>query len=91
MKFQWDRHKASSNEQKHEVTFEEAVTVFADPLAITIDDPRHSIGEIRLVTIGNSTRFRLLIVSHTERDGEIRLISARLATQKERRVYESGE
>ena len=91
MKFQWDQQKSNSNEQKHGVTFEEALSVFADPLAITINDPRHSIGEFRLTTIGNSTQFRLLVVSHTEREGEIRLISARLATRQERRTYESGE
>ncbi|WP_445243996.1 BrnT family toxin [Microcoleus sp. OTE_8_concoct_300] len=89
MKFHWDSNKASSNAKKHGVSFEEAVTVFGDPLAITISDPDHSLGEIRLLTIGQSILQRLLVVSHTEREGEVRLISARLATRQERRNYES--
>ncbi len=90
MKFQWDSNKASNNAKKHGVSFEEAVTVFGDTLAITISDPDHSVGEIRLLTIGQSSLQRLLVVSHTEREGEVRLISARLATRQERRNYESG-
>lgn len=90
MKFQWDRDKASSNASKHGVSFEEAVTVFGDPLALTISDPDHSVGELRLLTTGYSRSQRLLVVSHTERVGEVRLISARLATRQERRNYESG-
>jgi hypothetical protein len=73
------------------VSLEEAVTVFGDPLAITIDDPDHSIGEFRLVTIGISHLQRLLVVVHTEREEQIRLISARLATRSERKRYEFGE
>jgi uncharacterized protein len=79
MSFQWDPDKAFSNADKHGVSFEEAVTVFGDMFAVTIPDPDHSIGE-----------FRLLVVSHTERDGQVRLISARLATRQERKTYESG-
>ncbi|MCL1472194.1 BrnT family toxin [Argonema antarcticum] len=90
MKFQWDSDKASSNAKKHGVSFEEAVTVFGDPLAVTIYDPDHSVGEFRLLTIGQSRLQRFLVVSHTEREGEVRLISARLATRQERRNYESG-
>ncbi|PSB36255.1 hypothetical protein C7B69_04820 [filamentous cyanobacterium Phorm 46] len=90
MKFQWDSNKASSNAKKHGVSFEEAVTVFGDPLAITISDHDHSVGEFRLLTIGQSKLQRLLVVSHTEREGEVRLISARLATRQERKSYESG-
>lgn len=92
MKFQWDSNKASSNAKKHGVSFEEAVTVFGDPLAVTISDPDHSVGEFRLLTIGQSNLQRLLVVSHTEREGEgeVRLISARLATRQERKSYESG-
>ncbi|HEY9693826.1 MAG TPA: BrnT family toxin [Oculatellaceae cyanobacterium] len=90
MKFQWDRDKASSNAKKHGVSFEEAVTVFGDPLALTISNPDHSVGELRLLTTGHSRWQRLLVVSHTEREGEVRLISARLATRQERRNYESG-
>ncbi len=90
MKFQWDSDKASSNVRKHNVSFEEAVTVFGDPLAITISDPDHSVGEFRLLTTGQSRSQRLLVVSHTQREGEVRLVSARLATRQERRSYESG-
>ena len=91
MGFQWNSEKAISNERKHGVSFEEAVTVFADPLAITIDDPDHSMGELRFLTIGQSIMYRLLVVSHTERENQVRLISARTATRQERRSYESGE
>ncbi|WP_017716090.1 BrnT family toxin [Kamptonema formosum] len=91
MEFQWNLDKAVSNQRKHGVSFEEAVTVFADPLAVTIDDPAHSRGEFRFITMGQSAIYRLLVVSHTEREGEVRLISARLATRQERRSYESGE
>jgi uncharacterized protein len=90
MKFQWDTDKASSNVKKHGVSFEDAVTIFGDPLAVTIPDPDHSIGEFRLITTGQSRLQKLLVVSHTEREGEVRLISARLATRQERRSYESG-
>ncbi|MBW4598430.1 MAG: BrnT family toxin [Calothrix sp. FI2-JRJ7] len=91
MKFEWNSEKAISNERKHGVSFDEAVTVFADPLAITIDDPDHSIGELRFLTIGQSIMYRLLVVSHSERESQVRLISARPATRQERRNYESGE
>lgn len=90
MQFQWDSDKAISNTKKHNVSFEEAVTVFGDPLAVTISDPDHSVDEFRLLTTGQSRFQRLLVVSHTEREGEVRLISARLATRQERRIYESG-
>ncbi len=90
MSFQWNPGKAVSNAEKHGVSFEEAVTVFGDPLAVTILDPDHSLGEYRFLTTGLSSAQRLLVVSHTERAGEIRLISARLATRQERRNYESG-
>lgn len=90
MTFQWNPDKASSNTKKHGVSFEEAVTVFGDPLAVTISDPDHSVGEFRFLTTGQSKLQRLLVVSHTEREGEVRLISARLATRQEKRNYESG-
>jgi uncharacterized protein len=80
MEFQWDPDKADSNIQKHSVAFEEAVTVFGDLLAVTIEDSYHSVGEIRLITIGVSRSQRLLVVAHTDRGGQVRLISARLAT-----------
>jgi uncharacterized protein len=90
MTFQWDPGKAISNARKHDVSFEEAVTVFGDPLAVTILDPDHSVGEFRFLTTGQSRRQRLLVLAHTERDSEVRLISARLATRQEQRRYESG-
>jgi uncharacterized protein len=90
MKFHWDPAKALSNIEKHGVSFEEAVTVFGDPLAVTIFDPDHSVGEFRLLTTGLSRSQRLLVVSHTERESEVRLITARLATRQERKSYESG-
>jgi uncharacterized protein len=90
MSFQWDPDKAFSNADKHGVLFEEAITVFGDMFAVTISDPDHSIGEFRLLTTGVSRSQRLLVVSHTERDGQVRLISARLATRQERKTYESG-
>ena len=90
MSFQWDPIKAASNVEKHGISFEEAVTVFGDSLAVTILDPDHSVGEFRLLTTGVSRSQRLLVISHTERANEIRLISARLATRQERRSYESG-
>jgi hypothetical protein len=90
MTFQWNPDKASSNVKKHGVSFEEAVTVFGDPLAVTISDPDHSVDEFRFLTTGQSRLQRLLVVSHTERQGEVRLISTRLATRQEKQNYESG-
>ena len=90
MKFQWNPDKANNNLQKYNVSFDEAVTIFGDQLAVTIADSDHSIGEFRMITIGQSKLRRLLVVCHTEREGEVRLISARLATRQERRSYESG-
>lgn len=90
MQFEWNPQKAQSNLQKHGVSFEEAVTVFGDPLAVTIDDPDHSVGEMRCMTLGVARSQRLLVVVHTERNNQIRLISARLATRRERINYESG-
>lgn len=89
MDFEWDPGKAKSNESKHGVAFEEAVTVFGDPLELTISDPDHSMDESRFISIGMSDTGRLLIVSYTERSQAIRLISARLATLRERRQYET--
>jgi uncharacterized protein len=89
MLFEWDRSKASSNQRKHHVSFEEAVTVFYDPLAATWGDPDHSENESRMITIGYSARGHLLIVSHAERGNTTRLISARRATPGERKRHES--
>jgi hypothetical protein len=89
MQFEWDREKASANLRKHRVSFDEAATIFYDPLAATFDDPDHSTQERRFLTIGYSSRGRLLVVSHTERGGALRIISARLASAKERKRHES--
>ena len=90
MQFAWDLKKATSNLRDHKVTFEEASTAFGDSLAITFDDPDHSEGESRLLTFGLSEQGRLLVISHTERRGVVRIISARRATRAERRIYEEG-
>lgn len=90
LSFEWDNQKAHSNVQKHGISFDEASTVFADPLSLTIHDPLHSEDEERLVLIGISHKNRTLIVVHTERGDNIRIISARKATKKERSYYESN-
>ena len=89
MQFEWDREKAKKNLRKHRVSFDEAMTVFYDPLSATFDDPDHSIDEERFITIGYSTHCRLLVVSHTERGKTIRIISVRHATAHERKRHES--
>jgi uncharacterized protein len=89
MQFEWDRDKARRNLLKHRVSFDEAVTVFYDPLAATVDDSDHSIGERRCLTIGHSARERLLVVAHTERGTGVRIISARRATAGERKRHET--
>ena len=86
--FEWDEQKAEQNLRKHKISFEEARTVFGDPSAITIPDPQHSASESRYVDIGYSSQGQLLIVVYTEREPNIRIISCRRATQRERRVYE---
>lgn len=91
MQFEWDSKKAIDNVVKHGVTFDEASTVFGDPLALTIDDPEHSVGEYRFVTIGLSHQQRLIIVVSTDRENRIRIISAREATREERSQYESEQ
>ena len=90
IKFDWDQTKARRNLRKHRIDFDEASTVFADRLSITIPDPDHSEDEERWVTIGLSNRHRLLVVVHTEEDETIRVISARRADRLERRKYEEG-
>ena len=89
--FEWDPQKAKSNMNKHGVSFEEASTAFNDPLSLTIDDPLHSTDEDRMVLIGMSYKNRVLVVVHTEKGDNIRIISARKGTKKERRYYESNE
>ena len=90
MKCEWDPSKAAANLRKHGVSFEEAATAVADDLAITGADPDHSRSERRFVTFGASSAGRLLVVSHTERGDRLRIISARIATRSERRLYEEG-
>jgi uncharacterized DUF497 family protein len=90
MQFEWDRNKADRNLSKHSVSFEEAKTVFEDPLYVDFYDPDHSEEEERYLIVGESHQGRLLIVSYTERGNIIRLISAREATRTERAVYEEG-
>ncbi len=89
MQFEWNPEKAKQNYKKHNIYFEEATTVFYDPLSATFNDPYHSISELRLITVGFSSQGHLLIVSHTERGKNIRIISARIATTNERRRHES--
>jgi uncharacterized DUF497 family protein len=89
--FEWYRPKAAANRTKHGVTFEEASTVFGDPLGRVTDDPRHSEGEERFVLLGESDRRRLLVVMFTERDGVIHLISARRAARRERKEHEEAK
>jgi len=90
MKFEWDPAKARANERKHGVTFDEAASVFFDPLAVSGPDPDHSEGEERLVTLGISQLGRPVAVSHAYRPGTIRIISARRMTRAERKLYEEG-
>jgi uncharacterized DUF497 family protein len=89
--FEWDPQKAKSNLEKHGVSFEEASTAFHDTLSLTIDDPLHSIDEERLILVGMSQENRILVVVHTERGDNIRIISARKATKEERKSYEGNE
>ena len=89
--FEWDPKKAKSNEAKHAVSFEEAITVFADPLARIFDDPEHSEGERREIIVGHSSGRRLILVSFTGTDDNIRLLSARKATREERKDYEENQ
>jgi uncharacterized DUF497 family protein len=88
--FEWHPDKAVTNEKKHGVSFHEAATVFGDPLAITLGDPDHSVKEPRYLTFGLSGLNRLLVVSHTDRGNRTRIISARLMTRMEVKIYEEG-
>ena len=88
MNFEWDQNKATRNRRKHGVAFQEAATVFGDPLALTYRDPDHSIDEDRFITIGISREGRVLMVAHLDRGENIRIISARKATLRERKHYE---
>jgi uncharacterized protein len=88
--FEWDLRKAAANLKKHRIAFEDAVTVFFDPLAITFPDPDHSSDETREITIGCTIKGQTVFASHCERAGRIRIISARLATRSEQSQYEEG-
>jgi len=90
VEFEWDDNKAVGNLKKHGVSFPEAASVFGDPLAITFDDPDHSVSEQRLLTFGVARTGKMIIVSHTYRQGFMRIISARLMEKYERHVYEEG-
>jgi uncharacterized protein len=88
---EWDPAKALRNAEKHRVSFEEAATVFDDPLFITVVDVEHSLGEDRFITIGLSHEGRLLVVAHAESVGRTRIISTRPATGREERFYAESE
>jgi uncharacterized DUF497 family protein len=88
--FTWHSRKEAANRKKHGVTFEEAMTVFGDPLSITIPEPVHSLDEIRFIIVGRSQAQRLLVVVHVEQGDRIRIISARSATRRERKDYEGA-
>jgi len=90
MQFEWDPKKEATNRRDHKVSFQEAATALEDDLSLTGDDPDHSMDEDRQITFGVSRAGRLLVVSHTERSERIRIISARLATKPERKLYEEG-
>ncbi|MEI6670308.1 MAG: BrnT family toxin [Acidobacteriota bacterium] len=89
MEFEWDPIKAAANAKKHGVDFAQAVTVFSDPLEVTIPDPDHSAGERRFLSIGKSTGGELIVVAYTDRAGRVRIINARGASSQERKAYES--
>lgn len=90
MRFDWVKNKAAGNLAKHKVSFEEAATVFGDPLSDTFNNPDHSVKERRFLVVGHSEKGKLLFVSHTD-DGEtVRIISARELTRGERKAYEQG-
>ena len=88
MNFEWDPIKARGNASKHSITFDDAATVFGDPLALTFPDPDHSHEEDRFVTFGSMANGEMVVVSHTDREDSIRIISARQMTSKEVEDYE---
>ncbi|MFM2294517.1 MAG: hypothetical protein RLZZ350_930 [Verrucomicrobiota bacterium] len=88
--FEWDANKARANLAKHAISFPEATTVFGDAASLTVPDPAHSQNESRYIILGRSHRERLLVVVHTERGDNIRIISARLASRRERKYYEAA-
>jgi uncharacterized protein len=86
--FVWDHEKAAVNSKKHGISFEEASSAFGDPLSMTLPDPDHSTGEKRYILVGETLGRKLVVVAHTERGSNIRIISARPASRAERRAYE---
>ena len=90
MIFDWDPNKAEKNWLDHRVSFSEAVSVFRDPLSVTVPDPDHSLGENRYIIVGRSENDRPLIVAHADSSSVVRIISARALTPRERRQYEEG-
>jgi len=88
--YEWDAKKAKGNRRKHRISFEDAATVFLDPLALTFPDPDHSIEEEREITIGRSSRQQVVFVSLCRRGDRVRIISARKTTRGERKQYEEG-
>ena len=89
--FEWDEEKASANLKKHRVSFDEAVSAFDDPMLITFSDPLHSEGEERFLSIGISSKNRVLIIAHTDRANKVRIVNCRKATASERKQYEEKE
>lgn len=90
MEFEWDKNKAERNKKKHGISFSDASTVFGDPFELTINDPDHSVGEYRFLSIGKSMQGQLLLVSYTEeKENCIRIISARQVTKEEQKNYEN--
>ena len=90
MEFEWNPEKAQANLRKHRVSFEEAQSVFDDPMFITLLDVEHSVDEDRYITIGQSRRNRILLIAHAERNGRVRIISAREVTRHEQNFYTEG-
>ncbi len=90
MTYEWDAEKARVNRRKHRISFEDAATVFLDPLALTFSDPDHSSDEVREITIGRTTQQQIVFISHCPRGDRVRIISARKATRGERKQYEEG-
>jgi len=88
--YEWHAEKAKANLHKRGVSFEDAATVFFDPLALTFPDPHHSGGEQREITIGHTARYQVVFVSHCQRGNRVRIISARKATRREHKQYEEG-
>jgi uncharacterized DUF497 family protein len=90
LRFEWDPNKAEANLYKHEISFEEAMTVFADPLARIFPDEEHSVDELREIIIGHSVGHQLILVNFTSIDDRVRIFSARKATRRERKDYEEN-